>query len=116
MFANIIRPLLSADVTTAGGFDIQTIISYVLPFAVVIVVFYFMLIRPESKRKKSTQKMLSELKVGDTVTTRGGVIGKISAIKDDKITIESGPDKVKFQIMRWAVSSQGKDSTEAPAQ
>lgn len=106
--------LLTADATE--GFDISMIVSYILPFAVVILVFYFMLIRPENKRKKSTQKMLSELAVGDHVTTRGGIIGKIVAIKDDKITIETSTDKTKFQVMRWSVSSTGKDGGEAPAQ
>jgi preprotein translocase subunit YajC len=100
--------------TAAEGLDISMIASYILPFAVVIVVFYFMLIRPESKRKKSVQKMLSELSVGNEVTTRGGIVGKISAIKDDVITIESGKDRTQLQVMRWAVSSTGKG--EAPAQ
>ncbi len=94
------------------GFNISTLVSYILPFAVVILVFYFMLIRPENKRKKSMQKMLSELSVGDEVTTRGGVIGRISAIKDDKITIESGPDRTKFQVMRWSISSVGASTNE----
>ena len=85
------------------GIDISSIASLVLPLAITALIFYFMLIRPESKRKKSVQKMLSELKVGDEVTTRGGIVGKIVKIKDDKLTIETGADKHKIQIMRWAV-------------
>jgi preprotein translocase subunit YajC len=69
-----------------------------------------MLIRPESKRRKSVQKMLSELAVGDVVTTRGGIVGKITSIKDDKLVIETGTDRTKIQIMRWAVLSTGTDA------
>ncbi|NLM62377.1 MAG: preprotein translocase subunit YajC [Clostridiales bacterium] len=92
------------------GFDISTIGSFILPIAVTALVFYFMLIRPEQKRKKSVQKMLSELKVGDEVTTRGGIVGKIVKIKDDKLTIETGSEHAKIQIMRWAVMSTGSDA------
>ena len=99
-----ILPLMEA---ATEGIDISSIISLVLPFAIIILVFYFMLIRPENKRKKSVQQMLSELKVGDEITTRGGLIGKITAIKDDKITIQSGKDGTTFQIMRWAIASKG---------
>jgi len=106
---NYVMPLLEA---ATEGIDISSIISLILPFAVVILVFYFMLIRPENKRKKSIQKMLSELKVGDEVTTRGGIVGKITVIKDDKITIASGKDGTTFQIMRWAISTTGA-STQA---
>ena len=94
------------------GFNVSSLVSYVMPFLVVILVFYFMLIRPENKRKKSIQKMLSELSVGNEVTTRGGIVGRISSIKDDKITIESGPDRTKIQVMRWAVSSVGSNGSE----
>ena len=99
-----VLPLMEA---ASEGIDISSIISLVLPFAVVILVFYFMLIRPENKRKKSVQKMLSELKVGDEITTRGGLVGKITSIKDDKVTIQSGKDGTTFQIMRWAIATTG---------
>ncbi|MGI6578385.1 MAG: preprotein translocase subunit YajC [Eubacteriales bacterium] len=92
------------------GQPIGNIVSLILPIAATALIFYFMLIRPEQKRKKSVQKMLSELKVGDEVTTRGGIVGKIVKIKDDKLTIETGADRAKVQIMRWAVMSTGSDS------
>jgi preprotein translocase subunit YajC len=63
-------------------------LTTLLPFAAIIVVFYFLLIRPENKRKKTMQKMLSELIVGDEVTTIGGIIGKVVNIKDDEITLK----------------------------
>lgn len=74
---------------------------------VMIAVFYFMLIRPENKRKKQTKAMLDALKVGDTVTTIGGIIGKVLKVKDDKVCIEIGDRQSKhpMTIKREAVAS-----------
>ena len=74
---------------------------------VMIAVFYFMLIRPENKRKKQTQAMLDALKVGDSVTTIGGIIGKVLKVKDDKVCIEIGDRQSKhpMTIKREAVAS-----------
>ena len=108
----------AAGVEAAGdaaqqGMNIGSILTMILPFGIIIGVFYFMLIRPENKRRKSTQKMLSELVVGDEITTRGGLVGKIVKIKDDKLTIQSsGGDGMTFQIMRWAVSSKGASNED----
>ncbi len=101
------------DVAT-NGMNVGSILTMIVPFAIIIAVFYFMLIRPENKRKKSMQKMLSELVVGDEITTRGGVVGKITKIKDDKLWIQSGgADGTTFQVMRWAVSTKGASTEEA---
>ncbi|MCL2084152.1 MAG: preprotein translocase subunit YajC [Oscillospiraceae bacterium] len=78
----------------------------VLPFALLIGVMYFLMIRPESKRKKQMARMLNELIVGDEVTTRGGIIGKIVSIKDDTVTVETGADKVRIKFVRDAISSK----------
>lgn len=82
------------------------IIMIVLLFAV----FYFLLIRPENKKKKKLQEMRSNLQVGDQITTIGGIVGKVVSIKDDMITFETGEDRVRIQIMRWAVSTNGIDA------
>ncbi len=82
------------------------IIMIVLLFAV----FYFFLIRPENKKKKQLQQMRSELKVGDQITTIGGMVGKVVSIKDDMITFETGEDRVRIQVMRWAISANGVET------
>ncbi len=82
------------------------IIMIVLLFAV----FYFFLIRPENKKKKQLQQMRSALQVGDQITTIGGMVGKVVAIKDDMITFETGEDRVRIQIMRWAISANGVET------
>ncbi len=84
----------------------------VLVFVVVIVFFYFSWIRPENKRKKKAKQMRDELIVGDEVTTIGGIVGRVVNIKDDTITIESGSDKSRVKIMRWAISSKGEQMTD----
>ncbi len=70
-----------------------------------IVVFYFFMIRPENKRKKEANAMRSSLKVGDNITTIGGIIGDIVSIKDDSIVIETSADKVRVEFTKWAVST-----------
>ena len=82
------------------------IIMIVLLFAV----FYFFLIRPENTKKKKLQEMRTNLQVGDQITTIGGIVGKIVSIKDDMITFETGEDRVRLQIMRWAISTNGIDT------
>lgn len=77
-----------------------------------IAIFYFLLIRPENKRKKAAAKMRSELGVGDLVTTIGGVVGTICATKEDTIVIETGADRVRLEFTKWAVSTKGTQATE----
>ena len=75
-----------------------------LPLVLIIVVFYFILIRPQSKKNKQVQQMRDSIKRGDWVTTIGGFRGRIVRIKDDVITIEVGSDKVKLDVMKWGIS------------
>ena len=62
---------------------------------VMLAIFYFMLIRPENKKKKELAKMRSELAVGDEITTIGGIIGTICAVKEESIVIETSADHFK---------------------
>lgn len=78
-----------------------------LPFVILIVVFYFLLIRPENKKKKALNEMRSNLAVGDEVTTIGGIVGTVCHIKDDMVTIETGADRVRVQLTKWAISTKG---------
>ncbi len=77
-----------------------------LPMLVIcIVMFYFMLIRPENKRKKEAEKMRSELKNGDRITTIGGICGVVVDVKSDKFVIETGADQVRIEFAMWALST-----------
>ncbi|MBM6871017.1 preprotein translocase subunit YajC [Pseudoflavonifractor phocaeensis] len=79
---------------------------------VLIAVFYFMLIRPENKRKKEAAKMRSELAVGDVITTIGGIVGTICAVKEETIVIETGADRVRMEFTKWAISNKGAQTSE----
>ena len=70
-----------------------------------IAVFYFLLIRPENKRKKEAEQMRSSVKNGDEVTTIGGIVGKVVNVKDDKFVIETGADQVRIEFAKWALST-----------
>lgn len=89
--------------------NVMTIVMLVA----MIAIFYFMLIRPENKRKKEAEKMRSELSVGDVITTIGGIVGTICAVKDNTIVIETSADRVRMEFTKWAVSSKGTQSVEA---
>ncbi|MDR1247344.1 MAG: preprotein translocase subunit YajC [Clostridiales Family XIII bacterium] len=87
-------------------------ITTLIPLILLIVIMYFMLIRPQRKREREVNSMRSAIKVGDEVITIGGICGKIVKTKDEVLTIQVGADKTKFDIMRWAIS---KVVTEASA-
>ena len=83
-------------------------LSSLLPLAMpilIIVLMYFLMIRPQQKKQKEEQKMRANLRVGDELTTIGGIKGRVVSIKDDTITIESGADRTKIQFMKWAIQT-----------
>ena len=79
---------------------------------VMLAIFYFMLIRPENKKKKELAKMRIELAVGDEITTIGGIIGTICAVKEESIVIETSADRVRIEFAKWAISTKGAQTTE----
>ena len=92
------------------------IISIVMIVAM-LAIFYFLLIRPENKKKKALAELRSSLAVGDLITTIGGIVGTICAVKEDTIVIETGADRVRIEFTKWAVSTKGTQTSEdaAPA-
>ena len=70
-----------------------------------IAIFYFLIIRPENKRKKQAEQMRSSLKKGERVTTIGGIVGKVVMIGDETIVIETSEDRVRVEFMKWAIQS-----------
>jgi len=77
-------------------------------------VFYFMAIRPEKKRKKEAENLRNSMKVGDKITTIGGITGTVVSVKDEKFVIETGADQVRIEFAKWALSTN--DSAVAAAQ
>ena len=68
-------------------------------------IFYFMMIRPEHKRKKEAEQMRSSLKVGDEITTIGGIYGTVVDVKEDRFVVETSADRVRIELMKWALST-----------
>ena len=100
----------AAELTPAQQF--VSALTTILPIVLIVVLFYFLMIRPQRKQEKETQKMRASIEVGDTVTTIGGITGVVRQIKDDDIfIIETGADKNRISIKKWAI--QSKDTISA---
>ena len=84
----------------------------IIMIVAMLAIMYFMLIRPENKKKKAAEEMRSSLKVGDQITTIGGIVGTICAVKEKTIVMETGADRVRIEFTKWAISSKGTQSTE----
>ena len=97
----------SGEAAPAGGMG-----SMIFMMVAMVAVFYFMLIRPENKKKKQAQQMRDNLSVGDTITTIGGIMGKVVSVKENSIVIETSDDRVRLHLTKWAVSSVGKQTEE----
>ena len=87
--------------------------STIIMLVVMLGIFYFMMIRPENKRKKEAEQMRSSVKVGDEIVTIGGITGKVVHVKDDKFVIESGADQVRIEFAKWALSTNETGAARA---
>ena len=86
----------------------ESYISLLFTRALMLVMLYFMIYRPQKKQEKKDAAMRSSLEIGDQVTTIGGVIGRVVAIKDDTFVLETGADRVKIRFTKNAISSVEK--------
>ena len=76
----------------------------IVPLLLLLVVMYFLMIRPQKKREKETNAMRNSLQVGDEIVTIGGICGRVVKTKDETIILQVFPEKTKMEFMRWAVS------------
>ena len=84
---------------------IASMLPTLLFLVVMIVVFYFMLIRPQKKKDKAVKDMLANLKVGDRICTIGGIYGTVTGLREDSVTLSVGAQKMPMVIARWGVRS-----------
>jgi preprotein translocase subunit YajC len=84
-----------------------------LPFLLIILVFYVMLVRPNQKKQKQWQEMLSSLKPGDRITTTGGMRGTIISLKEDAVQLRVPPDGIKLEVIKSAIASVTTNQEEA---
>ena len=84
----------------------------IIMIVALIAIFYFLLIRPENKKKKEAQRLRESLTVGDEITTIGGIVGTICHVKENSIVIETGADRVRIEFMKWAIANKGAQTTD----
>lgn len=106
MFLNV----LSSAGGAASGF------SSIFFLIILFVVFYFFMIRPENKRKKQLNEMRDHTAVGDEIVTIGGIMGKVVQVTGDTITFETGEDRVRLQVTKWAISTNVREEKAKAAQ
>jgi preprotein translocase subunit YajC len=97
--ATTLAMLWAASAPAAGG-GISLLLSLLL-----IPLLYFMMIRPQHKRQRQWQQMLTNIKAGDRVTTTGGIRGTILAVKDDSFILRIAPDNLKIEVVKNAIAS-----------
>lgn len=101
-------PMVADEQAAQGGF-LGGLGSYgfILIYVAIFAAIYFFMIRPNSKKKKEEAQLRNSLEIGDEITTIGGIVGRIVAIKDDEdaIIIETGSDRVKMKFKKWCIST-----------
>ncbi len=83
---------------------------------VMVVAMYFLTIRPQKKKQKEEQQLRDSVQIGDEITTIGGIVGRIVTVKDDSIVIETGADRTKMKLMRWAIQTNNTGNERAEAE
>ncbi|MBO5928968.1 MAG: preprotein translocase subunit YajC [Clostridia bacterium] len=98
---------LAATATTGADTPVNPLGNFMplIMLGLMFVVMYFLMIRPQKKKQKEEQKMRDNVRVGDEITTIGGICGRIVNIKEDEFVIETGADRNKMVIKKWAMQS-----------
>jgi preprotein translocase subunit YajC len=116
---SFISPLFQGAQLLMGASDVggassspASLISTFVPFGLVILIFYFLIIRPQNKKQKDTERMLSAIKKGDQIVTIGGIHGTISALKDGSVVVKVD-DSTKIEFSRSAIASVVADPSKA---
>lgn len=108
---DLVQSVIAMAPSGGGGEGGGSLLNLALPFGFVIVIMYFLVIRPQSKKQKEHQAFLNQLKSGDKVVTQGGMLGRVTGVNDDTITIEIS-DRVRVKMQRSAiVGAQGDPAT-----
>ncbi len=94
----------------------QNPLSMILPMVLIFGAMYLFMIRPQKKKQKEEQQMRDNLQIGDEITTIGGIVGRVVSIKDDSLIIETGADRNKMKITRWAIQTNNTAAEKAEAE
>lgn len=110
--------MLMEETTAAAGSAVEgtgttasatgSLLTMIIPFALVILVMYLFMIRPQKKKEKEMNNMRNSLQIGDTVTTIGGITGIVNSLHDDEFVLETTTDRTKMCFKRWAIQEVKK--------
>ncbi|MBC7768768.1 MAG: preprotein translocase subunit YajC [Phycisphaerales bacterium] len=103
-----------AQTTAPAGGDMSTVLIGLLPYLLIFVVFYFLLIRPQQQARKRHLEMVANVKKGDVVVTTGGLIGKVKSVADDELRVELAPN-VDVRVVRGTIAEVRSKTDPAPA-
>ncbi len=109
MFFFLEAAAAGTDATAAAGGSMLTLI---LPLILMFVLMYFIMVLPENKRKKKAEAMRNSLGLGEEITTIGGLTGKVVQVTEDTVTFETGEDRVRIQVKKWAIQTTAKLEAE----
>ena len=97
---NFVLPL---EATATSGTGSSSMLPMILMMVALFAIMYFFTIRPQKKQQKKEQEMRDNTQVGDEITTIGGIVGRVVTVKEDSLIIETGADRNKMKITRWAI-------------
>lgn len=104
MMPQMITVMSSSTSTQSGEVSTASIIGSFLPMVIILVLFYFIFMRPQRKKEKETQEMRSNIEIGDEIVTIGGIVGiVVRKTSEDTIVLETGGDRNKIRVKLWAV-------------
>ena len=109
--------MLFLDEAAANGTaqNSGSLLTMLIPLAMLALVFYFFIYRPQKKQEKETADMRNSIELGDVIVTTGGIVGMVVKVKEDMILIETGGDRTKIQLQKWAVHSIIEKANEPEA-
>lgn len=114
---NFIALLAQSSTTSATSTSgQQSPVMMIVIMAALFGVMYLTMVRPQKKKQKEEQNMRDSIQVGDEITTIGGIMGRVVTVKEDSIVIETGADRNKMKITRWAVSTNNTAVEKAEAE
>lgn len=110
----LITLLAQTATGTPDATNPASMLTMLIPLVAMIIIFYFLIIRPEKKRSKKMKEMLANLEVADEVVTTGGIIGRVVSVKEDTVLIETGSDRTKIRVLKGAIAENRTihDTTE----
>ena len=91
----------------------QQWITVIIMYAAIFAVFYFLFVRPQKKKENALKEMRNNLKVGDKVTTIGGIIANVAKVEENSVVLEIGPNRTKVPLEKWAIGTVESKSEQA---